>query len=348
MRSLRLSSYPRFFGCVGAYGTLHATICQTLASLQALFNMTLSHTAVAQRARLVARAQLVVDLLLAIAFFLRDAPWPLLAAVGVDVLLLWPYLRLLARAPATFTLVKLTVTAALLALVPYVLGGVGLAAWVLLPLAPLSAVYVLGRRRQMWQMAGIVTAIVAAILLLVRGQVTTSSAVTSLGWPGSVALALAVVVAVWCAGWLGSHVSAADDRRQALLGEPLTVVRHVMVAPLQLAVQGVSQDALQQELQELRRQQAPQWIVVDLGPAGELRRHDLQAVEQAAAASSNANCTVVLARPPVDAVGHIDFAQPLVGRVERFATVPQAVEAGLRRLGWTQNPEQPQRVITIY
>jgi hypothetical protein len=48
----------------------------------------------------------------------------------------------------------------------------------------------------------------------------------------------------------------------------------------------------------------------------------------------------------VDAIGHLDVAQPVVGRVERFATVPQAVEAGLRRLGWTINAEQAQRVVT--
>ena len=61
---------------------------------------------------------------------------------------------------------------------------------------------------------------------------------------------------------------------------------------------------------------------------------------------TSSHCTIVLARLPVDAIGHLDIAQPVVGRVERFATVPQAVEAGLRRLGWAINTEQAQRVVT--
>jgi hypothetical protein len=33
-----------------------------------------------------------------------------------------------------------------------------------------------------------------------------------------------------------------------------------------------------------------------------------------------AYCTIVLAWLTVDAIGHLDIAQPVVGRVERFAT----------------------------
>lgn len=306
-------------------------------------------TVVTQRARLLARAKLIIDLLLAIEFFLRAAPWPFLAVVAVDVALLWPYLRYVQRSPAVATLATLTFTTVLLALAPYALGADGLAAWVLLPLVPLAAAYVLGRRRQLWQMAGIVTLVLAAAaILLFQGQLSIQAAAITLNLVGIVAIALAVVAGAWGASWLVSHAFGADTQSQAFLGDPLTVVRHVMVAPLQWVVGGVGKDALQQELHDLRRQQAPQWVVLDLGPAGELGRHDLQAIEQAAAAISNPNCTVVLARPPVDALGHMDFAQPIVGRVERFATVPQAVEAGLRRLGWAQNAEQAQRVITTY
>ena len=86
--------------------------------------------------------------------------------------------------------------------------------------------------------------------------------------------------------------------------------------------------------------------MLDLAPAGEMGRHDLNAVERAAEEVNTAQCTVVIARPPVDAIGHLDLAQPVVGRIERFATVAQAVEAGLRRLGWTQGGEQGRRVVT--
>lgn len=313
--------------------------------------MMLPGNIVTQRAKLLARTRLIVDLLLAIAFFLRAAPWPFMAAVAVDVALLWPYLRYVRRSPALTTLVTLTVSTALLALAPYALGAAGLAAWVLLPLAPLAAAYVLSRRRQLWQMAGIVTVVLAAATtsgVLLRRQPALQLDAITLDVAGFVAVALAVVAGTWGGSWLMSHAFGADTQSQTLLGAPLTVVRHVLVVALQWAAGGVGKDALLHELHELRRQHTPQWIVLDLGPTGELARHDLQAIEHAAAAASSANCTVVLARPPVDTIGHIDFAQPIVGRVERFATVPQAVEAGLRRLGWGQNAEQAQRVITTY
>jgi hypothetical protein len=305
---------------------------------------------VVQRARLLARTKLILDLLLAISFFLRDAPWPFLAAVAVDVVLAWPYLRFVQRAPAMATLATLTLTTVLLALAPYALETAGLAAWVLLPLAPLAAAYALSRRRQLWQMAAIATLIVtaAATIALLQVQLPLQVEVIATDPASYLATALAAIAGIWAASWLVSHAFGAESKSQALLGAPLTVVRHVMVAPLRWVVGGVAKDALQQELHDLRRQHAPQWIVLDLGAAGELGRHDLQAVEQAAAAITNPNCSVVLARSPVDALGHMDFAQSLVGRVERFATVPQAVEAGLRRLGWSQNAEQAQRVVTTY
>ena len=55
-----------------------------------------------------------------------------------------------------------------------------------------------------------------------------------------------------------------------------------------------------------------------------------------------------IARAPVDTIGHLDIAQPAFSRIERFATVAQAVEAGLRRLGWTQEEERSRRVVTTY
>lgn len=303
-----------------------------------------SNDRVAQRAKNLARLKLIFDLLLGIALFLNDAPLPLLVAVGVDILFLWPYLRFVRSSPALTTIVTLTFSSLLVSLAPFGLGAPGVALWALAPLVPLGAAYVLGRRRQVWQTAAIisVTLAAAAILLLRSGQPI------ALELAGIAALWVSLVFSVWGVSWLADHAFGAETRHQTFLGEPITVVRTVIIVPFQWVVGGVRAEALRLELHDIRQRLSPRWIILDLATAGELGRHDLSAIEHAAAASSSAHCAVVLARAPVDALGHLDFAQPIVGRVERFATVPQAVEAGLRRLGWVQNPEQAQRLITTY
>jgi len=165
--------------------------------------------------------------------------------------------------------------------------------------------------------------------------------------------ALAVLVGA-CGGslglsaWLTARAIRPTPSSRDILGEPLAIVRGLLVVPLNFAVGGVQAGALGLELNDLKRRYSPRWIVIDLAPAGEVSRRDLNAVEDAGASVSTSHCTIVIARPPVDALSHLDIAQPVVGRIERFATVPQAVEAGLRRIGWMPGAEQPQRVVTTY
>lgn len=306
--------------------------------------MRLSRSAIGRRAVVVARSKLALDAGLAAALLLTDGPQAALAAVGLDALSLVVYPRAATRWPAPATLFTLTATALLLSLAPLALGALGLALWGLLPLIPLAAGYVLGRPRQAWQAAGLaVLALVGGVALLWRGG---HALTLSLGHVA--ALGGGLVASLVGVSWLVSRGFGADRQPSSLLGEPMAVVRGVVIVPLLPTVAGIGEDALQVELRTLIRGQAPRWVVLDLAGAEALSRHDLAAVEQAAVANTSAQCTVVLARPPLDAVSHLDVAQPLIGRAERFATVPQAVEAGLRRLGWTQATEQGQRVVTTY
>jgi hypothetical protein len=304
--------------------------------------MSFSGYVVEGRAHLLARIKLAFDLLLALGLYLSDAPLIMLLAPAIDLLLLVPYLRYVKRSPALLTFAMLALWAGLLALAPLAMGAWGLALWALFPLIPASAGFVLGRRPLLWQMtlvtAGVLT--FGVFLLLQAGVVLTFDR-TALA-----VLAAATLASILLTAWLMARVLQAESGNRDMLGQPVTVVRGVLVAPLNWAVGGVQVERLRQELDDLKRSHNPRWIVLDMAPAGQIGRHDLHAVERAAEEASTAPCAIVIARPPVDAISHLDVAQAAIGRVERFATVAQAVEAGLRRLGWTQQTEQGRRIVT--
>jgi hypothetical protein len=306
--------------------------------------MSLPSYVVEGRANLLARVKLVFDLLFGIGLYLSGASLLLLLVPVADLLLLVPYLRYVKRKPALLTLGTLTISSGMLALAPFAMGIRGLALWVLFPLLPAAAGFVLGRRLHLWQMAAITTVLVAAatVLLIRLGPALTFDAVALM------VLAAATAASIALTGWITARTLRPERGSREILGQPLPVVRGVMVVPFNWVVGGVSSDALRSELSDLKRQYSLRWIVLDLAPAGDLGRQDLQAIEEAALGASSPQCAIVMARPPVDALGHLDFARAVIGRIERFATVPQAVEAGLRRLGWTQATEQPQRVVTVY
>jgi hypothetical protein len=304
--------------------------------------MSLPSYVVEGRAHLLARIKIVFDLLLGMGLYLSDAPLVLLLAPAIDLLLLLPYLRYVKRSPALLTFGTLAISASLLALAPLVSGARGLTLWVLFPLVPAGAGYVLARRPLLWQMASITAGMLAfGVFLLLQSQQTVNFD------PATIALlAGASLASILLLAWFMAQVLRPEAGSRDVLGRPIAVVRGVMAVPLNWIVGGVQVESLRLELEDLKRQHNPRWIVLDLAPAGEIGRHDLNAVERAAEEVSTIHCTVVIARPPVDAIGHLDLAQPAVGRIERFATVAQAVEAGLRRLGWTQGSEQGKRIVT--
>jgi hypothetical protein len=289
-----------------------------------------------------ARIKLIFDLLLGIALYLNGVPLPYLSVLVLDILLLLPYQRYVGRAPATLTVGTLAYSAGILALAPLGLGAAGVALWVLYPLMPVGAGFVLGRRRLIWQMTIITTVIAAAGAY----PIFTTGEALVLDGSALLVLLLAIAGSIWATAWFTTRTLRPDPGSRDILGHGLTVVRGVVIVPFNWVVGGVRGDSLKLELHDLKRRHNPSWIVLDLSPAGELGRHDLSAINRAAASASTAHCTVVLARPSVDALGHLDFAQSAIGRVERFATVPQAVEAGLRRLGWAKDANQSQRIVT--
>ncbi len=304
--------------------------------------MSLPGYVVEGRAHLLARIKVLFDLLLGLGLYLSGAPLVLLLAPAIDLLLLFPYLRYVKRSPALLTFTTLAISAGLLALAPLALGARGLALWVLLPAIPAGAGFVLTRRSLLWQMAFITGGVLAfGVFLLLQ------SAQTLLFDPLAIAvLAGASLASILLLTWFMARVLRPESGSRDMLGQPIAVVRGVLVTPFNWVVGGVQVERLRQELADLKSQYSPRWIVLDLAPGGEIGRHDLHAVERAAEEVSTSHCTIVIARPPVDAIGHLDLAQPVVGRIERFATVAQAVEAGLRRQGWTQQSDQARRVIT--
>ncbi len=200
-----------------------------------------------------------------------------LLAPAIDLVLLAPYLRFVKRRPALLTFGTLTITAVLLALAPFAIQGAGLALWVLFPLVAAGAGFVLGRRKFLWQMAGITTIIVAAAAFqLIRTGEQVTLDLRALG-----VLAVVTVASIWLTAWIEGRSLQPEANEREILGEPLTVVRGVMIVPFHWAVGGIQTDALRLELGDLKRVHSPRWVVLDLGPAGEVGRRDLSAVERA-------------------------------------------------------------------
>jgi hypothetical protein len=303
--------------------------------------MSFSSYVVASRAPMLARLLLILDLLLAAALYVSDAPATYLIAPAAAAILLAPYLRYVARSPVALTIGMLGLTALMLGWAGLALNG-GVVLWVLLPLLPAGAGFTLGRRRSVWHVAIVCLAAMAiAVLLLIRGQAGNTIDLRSLG-----TFLAALTACILLASWFAARAVRPDPTAADVLAAPLQVAKGILIVPLNWASRGIQAEVMRLELNNVRRTLAPRWIVLDLGTAGELSPRDLNAIERAAGDVTSSHCTVVLARPPVDALGHLDMAQPAINRIERFATVPQAVEAGLRRLGWTQEAEQGQRIVT--
>ena len=147
----------------------------------------------------------------------------------------------------------------------------------LFPLVAAGAGFVLGRRKFLWQMAGITTVIVAAAAFqLIRTGEQVTLDLRALG-----VLAVVTVASIWLTAWMEGRSLQPEANEREILGEPLTVVRGVMIVPFHWAVGGIQADALRLELGDLKRIHNPRWVVLDLGPAGEVGRRDLSAVERA-------------------------------------------------------------------
>ena len=303
-----------------------------------------SSAIVESRAHLLGRVKIVFDLLLLGGLIVTAAPRSFLFAPVADMAMVAVYLRYVKQQPAALTGLALASWALLLVMAPVALGLYGMGAWALFPLIPVWAAFVLTRRVLVWQTALITGAIVLASLALwSRTQITlTMTPAAVLVMTGSALAGLAGVT------WPLLRLMRPESGTRDLLAAATPVTRGIVVVPLNWIIGSIQTESLRRELLELQQQHNARWIVLDLAPGGAVSRHDLIAIEQAAGDLSSAQCTVVIARPPVDTIGHLDVAQPAVGRTERFATVAQATEAGLRRLGWTQQADQARRIVTTY
>jgi len=299
---------------------------------------------VESRAHLLGRVKVIFDLLLLAGLVATAASrqfWPIPL---LDLLLVMVYLRYVRQMPALLTFLALMSWALLLAMAPAALGVYGVGVWALFPLIPAWAAFVLTRRLLVQQIA-LATAVVMAAGLAFWAR---TELVVSFTPPAVLTAGVITLLGIATLTWVLLRLLRPDSGTRDLLGTPVTVVRGIVIVPFNWVVGGVQVDSLRSELKELQQQHNARWMVLDLAPGGNIGRHDLVAIEQAANDFSNGQCTVVMARPPVDAIGHLDLAQPMVRRTERFATVAQAAEAGLRRLGWTQQADQARRLVTTY
>ena len=296
------------------------------------------------RARAIALSKVILDLLLAAALVWSDAPRATLLFPALDVVVTFAGLRLFQRYAAGILSLFLALSAALIAWIPFALQGRGLAAWALLTLIPAGASYARLSRSRLRQVTLVtVGLLLAGVLAWQRnGLALPVDAWSVPEWAGAIGLSVFLHTLLLVKNLQDIGVS------KQLLAEPLSVVRGVMVAAVQRSALEVPVDALRAEIETLQRQHSLNWLVLDLGAGGDLSDDKIQDVEQAIHTLRPSQCTVVLARASADAIGQLDVAQPAIRRVERFATVAQAVEVGLRRLGWEQAGDPNKRLVTTY
>lgn len=296
------------------------------------------------RVRIIALGKVILDLLLAAALVWSAAPRALLLFPGLDIVAALVGLRLFQRSPALILSLFLALSAALIAWTPFALQGRGLAAWALLSLMPTAASYARLSRSRLREVTWVAAALLlAGVLAWQRNGLTLAADAWSVPeWALAIGLTLALHTALLMQSLQDIGVS------KHLLAEPLSIVRGVMVAAIHHSVREVPVDALRAEVEALQRQHSLSWLVLDLGPAGDFSDDEIHGVEQAIRTLGPSQCMVVLARASADAIDQLDLAQSSIGRVERFATVAQAVEVGLRRLGWVQGGDPNKRLVTTY
>lgn len=280
-----------------------------------------------RRVRRLALPKLAFNLI-AIAVLVWQGPfWLPVAILALDaVYLVGIYPAAGRRRPMPATLLTLGLTA-----LAVVVAGTSAPAYApallafLVPL-PVAAAVTVGSAPAMLWAAGIATAgAVMATLLAANGTPGGMSA-TLLAWSAL------VIVTVWIQTIALRHLTFEARAPQVAVTGAVSVASGLVVVTVTDAVFEATSEQIRQALQTVVDSQGCRWLVLDLSTTVKVGSEEIDRLTEAARALLN--CKVVLARVPAEAIVRPGAPAFLHKRLDHFATVAQAVEVGLRHIGW--------------
>jgi len=289
--------------------------------------MLFSRQEMIRRVHVLQSAKLIFNLLIAILLLWQQWGWLSILILAADAAFLWLYYpRLSQRQPAAAVLITLALTALVVLAAAYerpVFAPVLLAFF--LPL-PVVAAVALGSGVGVLGAASLATLGTLAMTVLAWRRMPEDLLILLVWW------ATVTVGAIWLQA-LALRQFVQEERRQRT---PLDVAAAIANGLTVVTVNDGIFDASVDSLTGLLRRQADntsaRWLVLDLATSTPVTGAEIERITQAA--RSVANCKVVLARVPAEATLQPGGPPALLKRLDHYATVTQAVEVGLRHLGW--------------
>ncbi len=296
--------------------------------------MLFSRQEMIHRIGLLRSAKLVFDLLAAALFLWQEWGWLPLLLLGVDVAMLWLlYPRLSQKQPVAAVLTTLLLTALLALAALY--DRPNLAPPLLAFNVPLPAVaaVALGSSIAVLAAASLATIVTVAAAGL-AWQLLGEGASTLLTWAGL------TVGAIWLQALALRQVVTAERRQASPFDATAIIASGLVVVTVNDALFDTPTNALTKLLRRQADSSGASWLVLDLATSMPVTPNEIERLTQAARGITN--CKVVLARVPAAATLLPGSPPALLKRLDHYATVPQAVEVGLRHLGWVHPATTPE------
>lgn len=280
-----------------------------------------------RRVRRLALPKLAFNLI-AIAVLVWQGPfWLPVAILALDaVYLVGIYPAASRRRPMPATLLTLGLTA-----LAVVAAGTSAPAYApallafLVPL-PVAAAVTVGSAPAMLWAAGIATAGAVMTTVLAANGTPGGMSATLLAWSAL------VIVTVWIQTIALRHLTFEARAPQVAVTGAVSVASGLVVVTVTDAVFEATSEQIRQALQTVVDSQGCRWLVLDLSTTVKVGSEEIDRLTEAARALLN--CKVVLARVPAEAIVRPGAPAFLHKRLDHFATVAQAVEVGLRHIGW--------------
>lgn len=296
--------------------------------------MLFSRQEMIRRIGLLRSAKLIFDLLVAALLLWQGWGWLPLLVLSADVAILWLlYPRLSQRQPVAAVLTTLLLTALLVLAALY--DRPALAPLLLAFNVPLPAVaaVALGSGVAVLAAAGLATLATVAAMAL-AWQLLGEGAPVLVTWTAL------TVGAIWLQALALRQFVLEERRQRTPFDAAASIANGLTVVTVNDAIFETPTEVLAKLLRRQADNSGVRWLVLDLATSTPVTPTEIERLTQAA--RNVANCKVVLARVPAAATLQPGAPLALLKRLDHFATVTQAVEVGLRHLGWVHPATTPE------
>lgn len=296
--------------------------------------MLFSRQEMIRRIGLLRSAKLMFDLLAAVLFLWQGWGWLPLLLLGADVAMLWLlYPRLSQKQPVVAVLTTLLLAGLLVLAALYDRPNLAPPLLAFTVPLPAAAAVALGSGIAVLAAAGLATVVTVAAAGL-AWQLLGEGAWALLTWAGL------TIGAIWLQALALRQVVTAERRQATPFDATAIIANGLAVVTVNDALFDASADALAKLLRRQADSSGASWLVLDLATSLPVTTNEIERLTQAA--RSMTNCKVVLARVPAAATLQPGAPPALLKRLDHYATVPQAVEVGLRHLGWVHPATTPE------